>query len=222
MSIEWGLDFTEARNENKSLAEIRTETKNKSTQLKSDISKDIISKLNSNEGLEIKQWDSLGYISALTLKGNSIKWDTPGNADSIWPGDKIKIIGKNVFRDSKYNKTDEMVKVWEVINGYTKIEKSEITAEVLEEFTPFDIKVYSDDQIQTLSSKVSSIISNAHINNEWYIVAANWKYEITNIVSNKNGSEDISDTLGVIFIVNWKHNYISFIKQNVIEITEEK
>ena len=102
--------FDEARNENKSLWKIRSETILKSSELKEDISNDIMWKLLSQDGFTIKPWDTLWHMSRLTTKDNKFTWNN--EAGKIWPGDKITIENNTVFRENhRYWKQE----VWTVI-----------------------------------------------------------------------------------------------------------
>ena len=196
MWIEW-YSFNEAREKNKSLSEIKRQTRKLATELKKEVSNDIIRKLNSEQWLEIKSWDTLNGINALTETGNRITWNKEAN--KIWPGDKITIENKEVFRNSKKGK----IKVWEVKKWYT-IE----TEENIDITKPFQISNYKQEQIIELSNKLKLKNNNLSISNDWYVIWKNWKYKIIWLIIEDPRKTDIENVKWILVENNWKNEKI--------------
>ncbi len=115
MSLENSNHF-----ENKSLRQLESEkisaeTKQNVQELKEDISKWIINKLNSTEGYIVRNNDILSLINKITSVWNHINFNNEW--DRIWPWDIIKIENWKIFRTHNWEK----VQVWVVTKGFDKI-----------------------------------------------------------------------------------------------------
>ncbi len=93
--------FQEAREKDLSLREIKESIKKLSIeqrqQLSHEINRQIISEL--HKWMEVKRWDELNFLKALTLEWNRITWTSQREADTIHPWDIIKIEWDNILKN---------------------------------------------------------------------------------------------------------------------------
>ena len=93
--------FQEAREKDLSLREIKESIRKLSIeqrqQLSHEINKQIISEL--HNWMQVKRWDELNFLRALTLEWNTISWTDQKEADSIVPWDIIKIEWDNILKN---------------------------------------------------------------------------------------------------------------------------
>ena len=103
MSLEF-KSFSEARENNLSLKEIKEKVQSFSLeqrwQLSEQINQQVINSL--HKGLIIKKWDELNYLKSLTSSWNKIIWDNKYEADNVEPGDKIQIIWTHILKNGKF------------------------------------------------------------------------------------------------------------------------
>jgi hypothetical protein len=197
--------------ETKSLREleiekINAETKQNKEKLKNSISQSIINKLLSEEWYTVRSNDILSLINKITVEDNHINFRNEW--DNIWPGDKIRIIDKKVFRT--HNWIDEIV--WIVTKGFkkTNIEKTDETSTVKkkEEKQQTKDKDQSPTQAQAKDNQENNQDTTAELNKQKETIESVSTYFSVDLTKLNNQLEKNHLNLDLVSFLSWYKNYI--------------
>lgn len=103
---------------------LRNETSTNLDAFKKIVNKYIINSLNSNEWLPIRTGDVMSQVSALTDQWNIIRWHPEASANKVLAWSTAHIVEKEGKRIIvvKYGNDKEGRQVWEVLEGFEKVE----------------------------------------------------------------------------------------------------
>jgi len=197
--------------ETKSLREleiekINAETKHNKEKLKNSISQSIINKLLSEEWYTVRSNDILSLINKITVEDNHINFRNEW--DNIWPGDKIRIIDKKVFRT--HNWIDEIV--WIVTKGFkkTNIEKTNKTSTIKkkEEKQQTKHKDQSPTQTQAKDNQENKQDTVAELNKPKETIESVSAYFSVDLTKLNNQLEKNHLNLDLVSFLSWYKNYI--------------
>ena len=150
------LSFHEARENWKSLREIKEKTRESAANLKKEISDTIIMSLNTT-WFKVNKWDTLAHIAALTAVWNKLSFYPEADNIEIW--DIITIKWGQLMRNNDV--------VWKVISGFQSSEKTkantrERVASVrgeIEQTNSTQIRVNSIQQISLRDQEDSNLMT---------------------------------------------------------------
>ncbi len=199
-------NFNEAREKDLSLKEIKESinrlSETQRQQLSHEINNQIIEEL--HKWLEVKRWDELNFLKALTLEWNRITWTNRHEANNIFPWDIIKIEWTNILKNSNsiWNVTGFSISnSWETNNNTSEQWENEedITEEIVENNNNLDEIQESDSDDYTETGYENNIENEERFevraySQDWdiYIIWENWEPKA---FSSINMSEEFRESL---------------------------
>lgn len=198
--------FQEAREKDLSLREIKESIRKLSIeqrqQLSHEINRQIISEL--HKWMEVKRWDELNFLKALTLEWNTINWTNQKEADLIVPWDVIKIEWGEILKNGQA--------IWNVTGFNIQNSWIEQTNE-----TETDVTLVETSEQEDVNSQqdLDEQQSNDETNIDWWLDAHETiETDIWDLI---NQSWERINQLKLLFLTE---NYPNF--QNLIENHPER